>query len=199
MTDREAPVGAEDGAAPAGDPQQSPSASSPSGDQDPTSPVVRASWYRDRLLIGAVLAVLAVDQLTKYIVKSRLDIYESWPQEGLFRISYGTNSGAAFGLLNNQTVYLAVASLFAIGFLYYFYRVHAMPHRLLRLAIGLQLGGAVGNLTDRLRLGAVVDFIDVGWWPVFNLADSSIVVGVAMLLAVVFVTNEGQPRGGRPG
>ena len=62
-----------------------------------------------------------------------------------------------------------------------------MPSPLLRLAIGLQLGGAFGNLIDRLRTGAVVDFIDVGWWPIFNIADSSIVVGMTVLIAVLLL------------
>ena len=79
----------------------------------------------------------------------------------------------------------------AIGFLYYFYRTQALPSRLLRLAIGLQLGGAFGNLVDRLRAGAVVDFIDVGAWPVFNLADSAIVVGMIGLMWTFATTREG--------
>ena len=61
-----------------------------------------------------------------------------------------------------------------------------MPRRIIALAIGLQLGGAIGNLIDRLRVGAVVDFLDVGWWPIFNLADSSIVVGMAILMGFNF-------------
>ena len=73
----------------------------------------------------------------------------------------------------NQTTLLIVVSLVAIGFLFYFYRAHAMPSLVLRFAIGLQLGGAFGNLIDRVLNGEVVDFIDVGPWPIFNLADSS--------------------------
>ncbi len=78
-----------------------------------------------------------------------------------------------------------VASVIAIGFLIYFYRTYSPPSTLLRLAIGLQLGGAIGNLTDRLRLGAVVDFVDVGPWPIFNVADSSIVLGMALLVMIL--------------
>jgi signal peptidase II len=93
---------------------------------------------------------------------------------------------------------LIVASAFAIGFLVYFYRTHAMPRRLLRFAIGLQLGGAFGNLFDRVRDGAVVDFIDVGPWPIFNLADSSIVVGMAILIGVLVLADEGSEKELRP-
>ena len=81
-------------------------------------------------------------------------------------------------------------SLVAIGFLFYFYRAHAMPSLVLRFAIGLQLGGAFGNLIDRVLNGKVVDFIDVGPWPIFNLADSSIVVGIFILMAVFLLTKE---------
>ena len=68
----------------------------------------------------------------------------------------------------------------------------ALPSRLLRLAIGLQLGGAFGNLIDRVRVGAVVDFIDVGRWPVFNLADSCVVVGITLLAATVLLDRAAQ-------
>ena len=144
-------------------------------------------WYRDWLLPVTVSTVLIADQVTKYVVKQNLGLYESWPAEGLIRITHGTNSGTIWGLFPNETFLLIVASFFAIGFLYYFYRSQAFQSRILRLAVGLQLGGAVGNLIDRIRLGEVVDFIDVGWWPVFNLADSSIVVGIAILLAIVWL------------
>ena len=191
------PAGADDGSLPA-----------ESVHQDKPTPAVKPDtnrrgstidWYRDRLLLATVPTVLAIDQLSKYIVRNSLDLYESWPREGIFRITYGTNTGTAFGLFPNQTVFLIAASVLAIGFLFYFYRTHALPHTLLRLAIGLQLGGAFGNLTDRIWSGAVVDFIDVGRWPVFNLADSSIVVGIALLMAVVFLTNEGRPESESPG
>ena len=151
-------------------------------------------WYRDRFLPVTAAAVIAVDQATKYLVKANLDLHESWPSEGVIRLTHGTNTGTAFGLFPNQTATLIVFSLFAIGFLYYFYRTQALPSGLLMLAIGLQLGGAFGNLIDRIRAGAVVDFIDVGWWPVFNLADSSIVVGIALLMSVVVLRKSPQPE-----
>ena len=148
----------------------------------------RTPWYRDRIMLSVAAIVFIADQVTKYIVKSNLALYESWPSEGLVRITYGTNSGTAFGLFPDQTLVLIITSLLAIGFIYYFYRSHALPSRVLRLAIGLQLGGAFGNLLDRVRLGSVVDFIDIGWWPIFNLADSSIVTGIGLLALVIFLT-----------
>ena len=157
-------------------------------DTTPGQESARTPWYRDRILILVAVAVFIADQVTKYIVKANLDLYESWPREGLVRITYGTNSGTAFGLFPDQTLVLIVTSLLAIGFIYYFYRSHALPSPILRLAIGLQLGGAFGNLVDRVRLGSVVDFIDIGWWPIFNIADSSIVTGIGLLALIIFFT-----------
>lgn len=148
------------------------------------------SLFRDKILLGTVIGAFVLDQVSKRIITSWLDLGESWPSEGFFRITYGTNSGTAFGLFPNHTTLLIVVSLVAIGFLFYFYRAHAMPSLLLRFAIGLQLGGAFGNLIDRVLNGKVVDFIDVGPWPIFNLADSSIVVGIFILMAVFLLTKE---------
>ncbi|MDE2718717.1 MAG: signal peptidase II [Chloroflexota bacterium] len=148
------------------------------------------SLFRDKILIGTVVGAFVLDQVSKRLITSWLDLGESWPSEGFFRITYGTNSGTAFGLFPNHTTLLIVVSLVAIGFLFYFYRAHAMPSLLLRFAIGLQLGGAFGNLIDRVLNGKVVDFIDVGPWPIFNLADSSIVVGIFILMAVFLLTKE---------
>ena len=148
----------------------------------------RIAWYRDRIMLSVAVVVFIADQVTKYIVKSNLDLYESWPREGVVRVTYGTNSGTAFGLFPDQTLVLIITSLLAIGFIYYFYRSHALPGRVLRLAIGLQLGGAFGNLLDRVRLGSVIDFIDIGWWPIFNVADSSIVTGIGLLALIIFLT-----------
>lgn len=146
-------------------------------------------WLKDRVLLLTVPVVLALDQFTKFLIRENLALGESWPAEGLVRITHGLNTGAVFGLFPAQTTFLIVASLVAIGFLVYFYRAHAMPRRVLRLAIGLQLGGALGNLFDRLKDGAVVDFIDIGWWPIFNVADSSVVIGMTILIATLLLAD----------
>lgn len=147
----------------------------------------RWSLQRDWILLCAIVAVFAADQATKFAVKGTLRLGESWPAEGLIRLTHGANTGTAFGLLPNQTLFLIFASIIAIGFLAYFYRAYALPSPILRLAIGLQLGGAFGNLFDRVAFGAVTDFIDVGWWPIFNIADSSICVGMATLVIVMLL------------
>lgn len=169
---------------------QEPPAQEPSTQTDSQSGGGPTSLFRDKILLGTVIGAFILDQVSKRLITSWLDLGESWPSEGFFRITYGTNSGTAFGLFPNHTTLLIVVSLVAIGFLFYFYRTHAMPSLVLRFAIGLQLGGAFGNLIDRVLNGKVVDFIDVGPWPIFNLADSSIVVGIFILLATFLLTKE---------
>ena len=149
-------------------------------------------WYKDQFLATVIIVVFAADQLSKYVVSQTLSLYESWPTEGLLRFTHGTNSGTVWGLFPDATLVLTVLSFIAIAMLYYFYRSHAIQSKYLRFAIGLQLGGAVGNLADRIRLGEVIDFIDVGWWPIFNLADSSIVVGIFILMTVVWFGSDRQ-------
>lgn len=157
----------------------------------------RAWWtpFWDWRLLGTVVAVFAADQVTKQVVKATLPIGASWPADGLVRLTHGTNTGTAFGLLPNQTLFLIFASLAAIGFLVYFYRAYALEKPILRYAIGLQLGGAFGNLLDRVVFGRVTDFVDVGWWPIFNVADSAICVGMATLIAVIVLGDVRARRG----
>ncbi|MBM3949573.1 MAG: signal peptidase II [SAR202 cluster bacterium] len=158
----------------------------------------RSDWwsgiFTDWVLSATWGAVFGLDQLTKYLVRANLRLGESWPAEGFARITHGTNTGTIFGLFSGQTVLLTVLSFGAIAFLFYFYRTHALPSPFLRFAIGLLLGGAFGNLLDRLRMGTVTDFVDIGPWPIFNVADSSIVVGIALMVTLsVFTTKTEQP------
>lgn len=150
-------------------------------------------WYKDYILILSVSVIFVLDQISKYAAKELLRYGESWPESGIFRFTHVTNSGTAFGLFKDATPILVVASFIAIGFLIYFYRTHIGSRRILRLAIGMLMGGALGNLLDRIMYGSVVDFIDVGWWPVFNLADSSIVVGMFILAYVMLFDSKASP------
>ena len=135
------------------------------------------------ILVGVATATLIADQLTKYLIRESFAIGESWPREGFFRITHGTNTGTAFGLFPDQTLLLTIASVVAIGFIIYYYRAHGGQTWLSGLNIGLLLGGAFGNLIDRVVAGRVTDFIDVGAWPIFNIADSAVVVGITLLIA----------------
>ena len=142
-------------------------------------------------LVVLILTLMA-DQATKGLVTRTMSPGQSIPDEGIVRATYVVNSGSAFGLFPDQTLFLTFASLVGIGVLLFFYRTHPVDSFMLRLSLGLMLGGAMGNLIDRVRLGHVVDFIDVGAWPVFNLADSAIVVGLIGLMWIVTSARYGQ-------
>ena len=144
----------------------------------------RPQIHRDPLALLVFALTLALDQLTKALVRGSLSLGESLPEEGFFRLTHVTNNGAIFGLFPNQAIVMTAASLVGIAVLLYFYHVSAGGDWRVRLSLGLLLGGAVGNLIDRLWMGEVTDFLDVGAWPVFNLADSSIVTGVCILAFV---------------
>lgn len=137
-------------------------------------------------------AVIGLDQATKALVAHQLDLHEYVPLvDGLLSLSHVRNRGAAFGLLSDwdlpyQSTLLSALSIAALAAIaVYFFRLPSAA-RLPRLALALVLGGAVGNLIDRVRLGYVVDFVHVYWrqhqWPDFNVADSAITVGVTLLV-----------------
>ena len=144
--------------------------------------------YRYSLIVTLILIVFGLDQATKSLVKGFLELGESWPSEGIVRITSSFNTGSAFGLFTGQNTPLIFVSLLGIGFLAWIYNTQKRPSRLLTASLALQLGGAVGNLSDRLFIGYVVDFIDLGPWPIFNIADASIVVGLSTL-GWLFLTN----------
>jgi signal peptidase II len=158
-----------------------------------TTPDRRPLW-RDPVPWLVLAAVLAADQLSKALVIANLHLSESVPATGFFRFTHTWNTGTAFGLFRDYGGVLTVVSFVAVAVLYLFYRSSPTRPLLMRVAFGMQLGGAFGNLIDRLRLGHVTDFIDVGPWPVFNLADSSIVVGI-VLMAYYFLVEQQKPRG----
>ncbi len=116
----------------------------------------------------------------------------------LFSLTYVTNTGIAFGLFQGMGDILLIVVFIAIGAIFLFYRHLPAGPISLHVALGLQMGGALGNLVDRLTRGAVVDFIDLNFWPlhhwpIFNLADTSIVAGVVLLLLVMLTEKDRQP------
>ena len=136
-------------------------------------------------LAAVVCAAVVGDQLTKHVVTSRLELDESSRVIGPLSIHRVENSGIAFGLFTSATgVVIALTAVAVVWMLVYFAR-HGARHPVIPAALGLLIGGSVSNLVDRVRLGHVTDFIDFGWWPAFNLADSFIVIGVAILLAAL--------------
>jgi signal peptidase II len=156
--------------------------------QAPVSSTRKKVPMRGLLFLGVAAGVVVLDQVTKRIAEERLRQVGSVPIPGtgdLLRLTYVQNRGAAFGLLQDQTVFFVLVGVVVIGVIAASYRYLPRSGFRLHLALGLQLGGAIGNLLDRVRQGYVVDFVDFGyrsnWWPVFNVADSAIVIGVALL------------------
>jgi signal peptidase II len=150
---------------------------------------------RGLLLIVIALAVIGLDQLTKYLVRAHMELGESIPREGIFRLTYTTNTGGAFGILANQAFLLALVAIIGIAVFLVYLRYIPLESTLLRVGLGLAFGGAIGNLLDRLRLeGRVTDFIDIGAWPVFNVADMSIVVGTIIIAYyLLFISQKKAP------
>ena len=144
--------------------------------------------------------MIALDQWTKWLVRTNIPFQQAWLPESLLwlmpyaRIVHWSNSGAAFGSFQNgNTVFTILAIIVIIAILYYYPRVEAGDWAL-RLAMGLQLGGAAGNLIDRLMAGKVTDFISIGNFAVFNVADSSISVGVAILVLGVWIKEQNDKK-----
>lgn len=133
-------------------------------------------------LIGLSTVVVLVDQATKYWIQSRMAYGESNPViPEVFHITYILNPGAAFGILEHQTWFFVLVAIFLLAGIAYIYPRLPAEQPLLKWGAGLLVGGAVGNLIDRVRVGYVVDFFDFRIWPIFNVADICIVCGVACL------------------
>ena len=144
----------------------------------------REKW-RGVLLPAVAVLTLVVDRISKWAVMDSLKLGESWnPVAALERwvsLTYVTNTGAAFGLFPDHGVIFMVIAVVVIVAIIFYYRYLPGDQWLVQASLGLQLGGALGNLVDRLRYGHVIDFIDFKVWPVFNVADSSVFVGVVIL------------------
>ena len=146
------------------------------------------------LALGAIaFAAIAADQLTKHIVTSRLSLDEGTHVVGPFWIHHVQNSGIAFGLFASATAVVIVLTGVAVAWMLTFFARSGARHPILPLALGLVIGGSLSNLLDRVRLGYVTDFLDLRYWPAFNLADSFIVVGVLLLLGALMLV-EREPR-----
>ena len=142
-------------------------------------------------LLGAAV-VIALDQITKSAITSRFFMHESYPVlNGLFNLVYVMNQGAAFGFLANapeifRYIFFTSITILALGLILYYLIKHKPQNLRLVCALTLIFAGAVGNLIDRLRFGAVVDFLDVyiasAHWPAFNVADSAISIGAVLMI-----------------
>jgi len=167
---------------------------SPFADSRQPVPLMRLVSSRSLLFAATTLAVVVLDRWTKQLAVTHLrdSGVHSIPLLGEYvRLTYVENRGAAFGLFQDQTQFFIVVGVLVIGIIVASYRYIPEPSWFLNLCLGLQMGGAIGNLIDRIRVGYVVDFVDLTFWPVFNVADSAICVGVAGLaLSVLFPPRE---------
>lgn len=146
--------------------------------------------YWSIFTVAGVIVVL--DQWTKWLVRSNIPAGQSWLPDSLqwlsphARIVHWYNRGAAFGMFQEGSMVFTVLAFIVIAAILYYYPRVSHVDWPLRLAMSMQLGGALGNLIDRLTIGHVTDFISVGTFPVFNVADSSISVGCVVLLIGVW-------------
>ena len=144
------------------------------------------------LVAGIAVVVFVLDRITKDWVERTIPLSESRQIVGDYvRLVHTQNTGAAFGLLPERTTLLSVLSVVAVFAILYYYRQIANASPLIAATLGMQLGGASGNLLDRVTQGYVVDFVDVGlvggprFWA-FNVADSSIVLGIAFVMLLLW-------------
>jgi signal peptidase II len=144
-------------------------------------------------LAAVAVAAIVADQLTKHVVASEVALDDEVELLGPFAIHHVQNSGIAFGLFASATAAVIVLTLIAIAWMVGYFARSGARHPLLPVAVGLLIGGSVSNLADRVRLGHVTDFLDFRYWPAFNLADSFIVIGVAVLLGAL-VAADRPPR-----
>ena len=151
-------------------------------------------------LLGTAGLVVALDQWTKWLVRKNLPLQSTWLPESLewlnpyARIVHWHNSGAAVGMFQDAGIVFTVLAFIVIAAIFYYYPRVEPSDGSLRLAMGLQLGGALGNLVDRLTMGKVTDFLSVGTFPVFNVADASISMGVVVLLLSVWLKERADRR-----
>lgn len=152
------------------------------------------------VLLIIIAVIVGLDQWTKWLVRANLSLNTSWLPEALnwlfpyARITYIQNKGASFGLFQDGKVVLSIlAVLVIIAAIYYVLTVDFADGWILAAA-GLYIGGAVGNLIDRLTIGSVTDFISVGTFYIFNVADASINVSVAMLLLILWIHERRKPN-----
>ena len=143
--------------------------------------------FRRWLIFAAAFAVFAADRISKHLVMEHLPAAQPIQViPGIFHLTLVLNRGAAFGMLQGAAALFILLTVLTVALII----VYALRSKTMSLPVasgmGLVLGGAVGNLVDRLRFGYVIDFFDFRVWPVFNIADSAITVGAALLVLSLF-------------
>ena len=154
----------------------------------------KAGFSKTVLLLLTALTILVADQLTKALVVANLAVGEQARLLGdLVQVWHAQNRGAAFSLFQGGTVVFLIVSVLSIGMVAYFHRSLRDRSLWLHVVLGIVLGGTLGNFIDRLRQGYVTDWLSIGIgdtrWPTFNVADSSVVIGIGILVVYLFLTS----------
>ena len=144
-------------------------------------------------LVAIAVSAVVADQVTKLVVVRSLEFGEAADVVGPFTIHHVRNSGIAFGLFSTWAGAVTLLTGLAVLWMVAYFARSGARHPILPVALGLLIGGSAGNLVDRLRLGHVTDFLDLRYWPAFNLADVFIVTGVAILLCAILVAERQPP------
>lgn len=139
------------------------------------------------LIFVTALIILLLDQLTKLFIRQNFQLNQSIPIiKNIFHLTYITNTGSAFGLFKNLNLFFIIFSICVIVAIFYFIRKVKEKEKFMQAALGLLLGGTIGNLIDRIVYGNVTDFIDFRIWPVFNVADSAVTISVVLLIILLW-------------
>ncbi len=157
----------------------------------------RGRGRQDALFLGIVALWVSFDQVTKVILRESLAEGEHWRLASFFRFSHIENQGGAFGLFGDANGFLAVSAVVAIAVLGFYYLFPLVDHWLTRVGLALILGGAVGNLLDRVYQGSVTDFVNFNEFPAFNAADAGINIGVVLILLVLVARDATRSAGHR--
>lgn len=143
-----------------------------------------------------ILGVVLADQIAKYYIASTMTLGLSLAViPNVFHLTYILNPGAAFGILENQRWFFILIAVSMLGMVMYYYPKLKKEGAVMRFGTALLAGGAVGNLIDRIKTGYVVDFLDFRIWPIFNIADMGIVVGVGMMMYALFFLKRKKDEG----
>ena len=150
-----------------------------------------SSWLlKDKLFWTLFPSIFLFDQITKYLLYKNLALGQSIPDDFINKITYARNTGTAFSLFSSYGSLLLIISIFVAVFFTIYFLMIEKPKLTMRLFISLVVAGALGNIIDRVRFGYVNDFIDVGFWPIFNIADSSISIALTIYFIDLIFLNK---------
>ena len=142
---------------------------------------------KNTVIFSTALFVVILDQLTKFLIKKNFQLNQSVPIiKNVFHFTYITNTGSAFGLFKNFNLFFGLFSIAVIIAIFHYLKKIKINEKILQIAVGLLLGGTIGNLIDRIFYGAVIDFLDFRIWPVFNVADSAVTISIIFLVILLW-------------